>query len=259
MSLLNTLTSGVSALRSFSQGLDAIGNDIANVQTTAFKSQDTSFADTFNGQGVQVTSTSTNYSQGSLSSTGVATDLGVSGNGYFVVTDATSSAQYLTRDGSFTVNSAGYLVNQQGYQVQGVAGSSVGSIQIAAVNSGGAALQSESIDNSGNVVASYADGTQTTVGQVLLYNPTDPTSQLSSQGDNLYSYNGGAIALSSTTNAPGSTGLGTIQAGTLEQSNVDLTQEFAEMITMQRAFEANSRVVTVSDTILQDIVDLKQP
>jgi len=258
MSLLNTLTSGVSALRSFSQGLDAIGNDIANVNTTAFKSQDTSFADTFNGQGVQVTSTSTNYSQGSLSSTGVATDLGISGNGYFVVTDTASTAQYLTRDGSFTVDSGGYLVNQQGYRVQGLVSGSAAAIQIPATNTAGAALQSESIDNSGNVVASYADGTQTTVGQVLLYNPSDPTSQLSSQGDNLYSYNGGTIALSAS-NAPGTTGLGSIQAGTLEQSNVDLTQEFSEMITMQRAFEANSRVVTVSDTILQDIVDLKQP
>jgi flagellar hook protein FlgE len=258
MSLLNTLTSGVSALRSFSQGLDAIGNDIANVNTTAFKSQDTSFADTFNGQGVQVTSTSTNYSQGSLSSTGVPTDLGISGNGYFVVNDQTSGAQYLTRDGSFTVDSSGYLVNQQGYRVQGLVSGTAGPIQISATNSGGAALQSESIDNSGNVVASYADGSQATVGQVSLFSPTDPTSQLASQGDNLYSYNGGTISLASA-NAPGTNGLGTIQAGTLEQSNVDLTQEFSEMITMQRAFEANSRVVTVSDTILQDIVDLKQP
>src|SRR5580698_7648924 len=148
MSLLNTLTSGVSALRSFSQGLDAIGNDIANVNTSAFKSQDTSFADTFNGQGVQVTATSTNYSQGSLSSTGVATDLGISGNGYFVLTDTASSAQYLTRDGSFTVNSGGFLVNQQGYEVQGLAGTTAGPIVIPATNSGGSALQSESIDNS---------------------------------------------------------------------------------------------------------------
>jgi flagellar hook protein FlgE len=258
MSLLNTLTSGVSALRSFSQGLDAIGNDIANVNTTAFKSQDTSFADTFNGQGVQVTATTTNYSQGSLSSTGVPTDLGISGNGYFVVTDTASGAQYLTRDGSFTVDSGGYLINAQGYRVQGLTGGSAGPIIIPATDTGGSALQSESIDNSGNVVASYADGTQATVGQVSLFNPSDPSSQLSSQGDNLYSYSGGTISLG-TSNVPGTEGLGSIQAGTLEQSNVDLTQEFAEMITMQRAFEANSRVVTVSDTILQDIVDLKQP
>lgn len=258
MSLLNTLTSGVSALRSFSQGLDAIGNDIANVNTTAYKSQETNFADTFNGQGVQVTDTATDFSQGSLSSTGVPTDLGISGNGYFVVTDTASTAQYLTRDGSFTINSSGYLVNAQGYEVQGLVGGSAGPIKIAATNSGGAALQSESIDNSGNVVATYSDGTQATVGQVSLFNPTDPSTQLASQGDNLYSYSGGSITLSSS-NAPGSNGLGTIQAGTLEQSNVDLTQQFADMITMQRAFEANSRVVTVSDTILQDIINLKQP
>ncbi|HEX3730549.1 MAG TPA: flagellar basal body rod C-terminal domain-containing protein, partial [Opitutaceae bacterium] len=78
------------------------------------------------------------------------------------------------------------------------------------------------------------------------------------QGDNLYSYSGGAVALTSA-NAPGTSGLGSVQAGTLEQSNVDLTQEFSDMITMQRAFEANSRVVTTSDTILQDIVSLKSP
>ncbi|HVW19605.1 MAG TPA: flagellar hook basal-body protein [Opitutaceae bacterium] len=258
MSLLPTLNSGVSALRSFSQGLDAIGNDIANVNTTAFKAQDTDFADTFNGQGVQVVGNPVNFSQGSLSSTGVSTDLGISGNGYFTVLNNTSSAQYLTRDGSFTIDPNGYLVNAQGYRVQGLVGGSMGSIKIPATNTGGAALQSESIDQSGNVVATYADGTQTTVGQVALFNPTDPTTQLSSQGDNLYSYNGGAISLTSA-NAPGSSGLGTVQAGTLEQSNVDLTQEFSDMITMQRAFEANSRVVTVSDTILQDIVNLKSP
>jgi flagellar hook protein FlgE len=257
MSLLNTLTSGVSALRSFSQGLDSIGNDIANVNTTAFKSQDTSFADTFNGQGVQVTATTTNYSQGALSSTGVPTDMGVSGNGYFLVNDTTSGSQYLTRDGAFTVDSSGYLVNQQGYRLQGLVSGAGAALQIPLTNSGGSALQSESIDNSGNVIASYADGSQATVGQVALFNPTDPSTALSSQGDNLYSYNGGTVTLSSS-NAPGSTGLGTIQAGTLEQSNVDLTQEFSDMITMQRAFEANSRVVTVSDTILQDIVDLKR-
>ena len=58
-------------------------------------------------------------------------------------------------------------------------------------------------------------------------------------------------------NAPGANGLGAIQSGTLELSNVDLTDQFANLITTQRSFQAGARLITVSDTVLQDIVDLK--
>ena len=105
MALIGTLTSGVSALRTFSKGLEVIGSNIANVNTTAYKSSSTSFKDTFSntlraasaasgdsavqiGTGVQVGGITTNFSQGSLSSTGKSTDLGISGNGYFAVQDA---------------------------------------------------------------------------------------------------------------------------------------------------------------------------
>src|SRR6185436_16353107 len=104
MALIGTLTSGVSALRTFSKGLEVIGSNIANVNTTAYKSSSTSFKDTFSntlraasaasgdsavqiGTGVQVGGITTNFSQGSLSSTGRSTDLGISGNGYFAVQD----------------------------------------------------------------------------------------------------------------------------------------------------------------------------
>jgi flagellar hook protein FlgE len=70
---------------------------------------------------------------------------------------------------------------------------------------------------------------------------------------------GGTVPLTlSVANAPGTGALGTIEAGTLEQSNVDLTSEFANMITAQRSFQANARVVTVSDSVLDDIVNLKR-
>jgi len=61
-----------------------------------------------------------------------------------------------------------------------------------------------------------------------------------------------------TTYAPNANGLGSIQSGTLEQSNVDLTEEFSNMITMQRSFQAGSRLITISDSVLEDIVNLKQ-
>ena len=75
MSLISTLTSGVSALRSFSTGLSTIGNDIANVTTTSFKKGNVSFADTFTGAGVQSTGVTTSFIQGALENTGNVTDL----------------------------------------------------------------------------------------------------------------------------------------------------------------------------------------
>ena len=67
----------------------------------------------------------------------------------------------------------------------------------------------------------------------------------------------GSLTLSAGSNTAGTNGLGSIQGGTLELSNVDLTNEFANLITTQRSFEAGSRLITVSDTILEDIVNLK--
>jgi len=81
-----------------------------------------------------------------------------------------------------------------------------------------------------------------------------------SQGNNLFTNMSSAGPLTTTlgaSNAPAQGGLGTIQGGTVEESNVDLTQEFSAMITMQRAFEANARLLTVSDTVLEDVVNMK--
>jgi len=66
------------------------------------------------------------------------------------------------------------------------------------------------------------------------------------------------VALSAANNGPGENGLGTIESGTLELSNVDLTEQFANMITTQRSFQASARLVTVSDSVLDDIVNLKR-
>jgi flagellar hook protein FlgE len=261
MALLSTLTSGISALRSFTTGLDTIGNDISNVDTTAYKSSDTSFADTFNGVGVQVSGVNSDFSQGALTSTGNPTDLGISGNGYFIVQDPATQAQFATRDGQFHFDTSGFLVNQAGYQVMGSSGGTVGPIKLGTPPTG-ASLQSVAIGTSGNVVETYSDGTQATTNQVLMQTYTDQ-SALTAQGGNLYSNlaaaGPGSSSLAVATNTPGTGSIGTLESGTLEQSNVDLTQQFANMITMQRAFEANARLVTTSDTILQDIIGLKQP
>lgn len=285
MALIGTLTSGVSALRTFSKGLEVIGNNIANINTTGYKASQASFAESFSntmrgsspsngsassmpglqiGTGVQLASISTNFAQGALQSTGVTTDLGVSGRGFFIVEDATSGTVYATRDGSFRIDDSGYLVTQGGLRVKGLTGSPptvVGDVRIGQNLPAGAQLQSISIDRTGNVIEFYSDGTSATNNQVQLQNFND-TSALMREGNNLYSaltaagpLGGGILAGS---NNPGEDGLGYIQAGVLESSNVDLTGQFSDLITTQRSFQAGSRLITVSDTVLEDIVNLKR-
>ena len=265
MSLLGTLTTSVSALDSFTTGLNTIGNNIANINSNGFKSNSVSFADTFSGLWTQVSSTSTNFSQGALNSTGTPTNLGISGSGFFIVKDPNSGEEYATRDGGFTLDTSGYLVNSQGYRVEGLTGgtsgaapSTLGDIKIGTPPNG-TTLQSVGFTSVGNLVETYSDGSQTTTNQVLLQNYSD-LSGLTAEGNNLFGNLPSAGPLTSTlgsANAPSQGGLGTIQGGTVEQSNVDLTQEFSAMISMQRAFEANARLLTVSDTVLEDVVNMK--
>ena len=277
MSLIGSLTSGVSAMSAFSTDLNVIGNNISNVDTVGFKDSTTNFADSLSntlhgnvqiGIGVQVSGVTQNFTQGALSTTGVPSDLGVSGNGFFVVSNPTDSQQYVTRAGNFSFDAAGYLVTSQGYRVQGLTGgtsgaapSTVGDIQLGTPPAG-TQLQSYAIDTKGNLVESYSDGTSVTTNQVLLQSFTNPD-MLVKQGGNLFSNASGAgpiggAALSAANNSPGGNGLGSLQSGMLELSNVDLTAQMADMITAQRSFQAASRVITVSDSILEEIVNLKR-
>src|SRR5262245_25016688 len=135
MSLIGTLTSGVSALRTFSKGLEVIGNNIANINTTGYKSSQASFSDSFSntlrgsapssgttssqssvqvGTGVQLAGIQTNFTQSALNSTGNITDLGISSKNFFIVQDAGTGAQFATRDGQFRVDDNGYLVTNGG-------------------------------------------------------------------------------------------------------------------------------------------------
>lgn len=282
MSLIGTMGSGVSALRTFMKGLEVIGNNIANVNTTGFKGSTAKYSDSFSnilvqsssngtsttpavavGTGVTLSGVTTNYTQGALSSTGKSTDLGVSGNGFFRVRNPVSGEEFVTRAGDFRWDEQGYLVTNDGYRVRGLVGtppSAVGDIRLSTSTD----IQSVSIDRSGSVIESYSDGTTAVTSQVLLQNFKDPAA-LVRQGNNLYSgmdaagpTNGSVALLADGTNAPGTNGLGYIQSGTLELSNVDLTEQFSELITTQRSFQAGSRLLTVSDSVLEDIVNLKR-
>lgn len=295
MALIGTLTSGVSALKTFTKDLEVIGNNIANVNTTSFKSSKTSFSNDFSntlrastsstssmqiGTGVKISDITVKFTQGALSTTGQTTDLGISGNGFFRVKNTTDNTEFATRVGSFHWDNSGYLVNSKGMRLQGygvdssgvIQNTAVGDIQlrsdadVAADVTPAHTRQSVSVDRTGKVIESYSDGTTKYAGQILMQNYAQPSS-LMSEGDGLYSGlasaspTNGSVDMDDTAtekNVPGTNGLGTIEAGTLELSNVDLTEEFANMITAQRSFQASSRLVTVADAVLEEIVNLKR-
>jgi flagellar hook protein FlgE len=276
MSLISSLDSGISALDSFNTGLQVIGNNIANINTTAFKSSSASYANSFSdtlqaaspssdtaamqiGTGVQVAGINTNFTQGSLAQTGVDTNLAVSGNGYFVVQNSSTATNYATRDGTFTFDSSGNLVNPEGYKVLDSTGAAVSisnCVSAAGTAMTYANMTSATIGTDGTVTAYDSAGTAYTGQKVGLMN-VPSQAKLMSKGNNLYDFSATGATLGGNLGTPNTGGLGSVESGQLEQSNVDLTTQFGDMITAQRTFEAASRIVTVSDGILNTIVNMK--
>ena len=264
--MLLSLDSGVSALEQFQQQLNVIANNIANVNTTGFKAANVTFADTLSdtlgttsagstqiGTGVQTAGITNDFSTpGSISSTGVKSDLAIQGNGFFVVKDPASSNTYVTQDGTFTEDGSGYLITASGMRLQGTNGD----IQITAGAGSSATVTGYSIGTDGTITANLSDTTSVVAGQIALQNFTNPD-QLIKVGDNLFTAPTAAGGLTTPT-APGTSGLGTIASGYLEMSNVDLAAQLTALITTQRAYEANSKVITTSNDILQTLVNLKQ-
>jgi flagellar hook protein FlgE len=276
--MLRSLNTAVSGLQEFQQRIDVIGNNIANVNTVAYKGARATSADSFSetlqdavggaiqvGTGVSSGNVSSVFTQGGLMQTGAPTDLAIAGQGFFTVKDTLTGQTYATRDGSFEVDKAGYLVTSGShFRVQGFADSALatqGDVKIDATGAPatakpGARVASYLIDEQGRVQVALDDGTTFARSQVLLQNYSAPQA-LRKEGQNLFSNLDGAQPLTQPV-APGSSGLGTLEAGYLEMSNVDLTSEFSSLITAQRGFQANSRIVTTSDELLQEVINLKR-
>lgn len=229
------------------------------------------------GNGVAVASVKNSFSQGAVNQTGVFTDLAISGDGFFIVKDSATSEQFATRAGDFRLDSNGFLVTNQGFRVQGfsdpttlnsdyAAGATVGDIKMdkgtppagLPATATTAGISTISVDSSGKINILLSDGSQYTRGQILLQKFQNPGALLK-QGNNLYAGITTAGPLTTTldvNNKANSNGLGRIEAGALEISNVDIAREFANLITTQRAFQANSKVVSASDDMLQEMIRL---
>jgi flagellar hook protein FlgE len=257
--------------------MDVIGNNIANANTTAFKSSTTDFEESFQqitrtatvnqpiglsvGLGAQVAGTTTNFNQGVFQTTNVPTDMAINGSGWFTV-QSVGGTNYLTRNGAFVEDSSGYLRTSGGDYLMGSAtavtaattGYPTTKIQIPTTVTSGSPVVSFAVDPTGAVSVTGQDGTSQTIGYITVQKYNNDNG-LVDNGGGLYSYS--AAAGSNEYYAGGDAGAGTIQTGVLEASNTDLSTEFANMIIAQRGFEASARVISVSDNMLQTVTDLK--
>ena len=284
--MLRSLFSAISGLRANQFMLDVTGNNIANANTVGYKSSNVVFQDTLSqmltggaaptatsggtnpiqvGLGVQVGGVSSNFGQGSAQVTGKATNLMIAGDGFFTV--QRNGENLFTRAGAFDFDSVGNLVTPDGDIVQGYAADATTgaitasgtptdiSIPDVATENATNPLKSYNIGPDGVITGVFADGTKRPLFQIALGNFANPGG-LDKIGDTSFrsSTNSGAVQYG----APATGRRGAITGGQLEMSNVDLAQEFTNLIIAQRGFQATSRVITTSDQVLEELVNIKR-
>jgi len=236
--------------------LAAISNNLANVSTSGFKKDRVVFEDLLYqiqrqpgasssqntelpsgmqiGTGVRVSATQKLFNQGSLQTTGEPLDFGINGRGFFEIVLPDGSSAY-TRDGQFMINANGEIVTSQGNSL-----------------SPGLTLpadaQTVTVGNDGTVTVKLAGQSQpVNIGNLTLVDFINP-SGLQALGGNLFAET--VSSGSPQQSAPGQNGMGRVIQGSLESSNVEVVAELVDMITTQRAYEMNSKVISTADQML---------
>ena len=239
--------------------LTTISNNLANVSTTGFKRDRAEFQDLLYqirrqpgaqssqdsqlptglqlGTGVRIVGTSKMFTEGSLQTTEQPLDMAVNGRGFFQILQPDGTVGY-TRDGSFHLDSDGQIVTSQGFPLE-PAIVLPAEVQTFTVGEDGTV----SVTTAGNPAAQVIGNIQT----ADFVNPAG----LQAIGNNLFLETGSSGAPQVGT--PGLTGLGTVLQNTLENSNVSVVEELVNMITTQRAYEMNSKVISTSDQMLSFI------
>lgn len=242
--------------------IDTIANNLANVNTNGYKRSRAEFSDLMYqtvrapgarsssntrlpaglqmGLGVQPGSVKKLFSQGDFANTGNPLDVVIRGNGFFQVLQPNGGTAY-TRDGAWTANSEGQLVNASGYLMDPPITLPSDALTV-------------NIGEDGTVsVTQPGQSTATEVGQIELANFINPSGLLALGGNVFQATEASGDALTGT---PGLDGLGSIGQGFLEVSNVSIVTELVDMIAAQRAYELNSRAVRASDEMLQQLNNL---
>jgi len=293
--MLQSMFSGISGLRTHQRRMDVIGNDIANVNTPGYKQSTVSFKEAYVttlkapapgtpgqqiGLGTQLGGIVKNFNGGILMETGQAPNMGISGEGFFVVADAggPTPSFYFTRAGDFLMDvdpalpvpgDNTYLINPDGKRLQGVM-KAAGPWNAGTDSADWTAIADETaltdiilpsdttsftIGLDGVVYVSQSGATPASFAQVAV-GTFDNNTGLEAVGSNLFNKTP-AASLRPFSDA-GSAGVGQVFQGYIESSNVDLAQEFTDMIITQRGFQANSRSITTSDEMLIELLSLKR-
>ena len=236
--------------------LTTISNNLANVSTTGFKrdraecqdllyqirrqpgaqsTQDSELPSGLQlGTGVRIVGTQKTFTQGTLQTTEQPLDMAINGHGFFQVQMPDGTVNY-TRDGTFHLNADGQIVTANGFPVEPA-------ITVPADT------QTFTVGQDGTVSVTQAgSSTVTTIGTIQTAQFVNPGG-LQAMGNNLFAETTSSGAPQVGT--PGNNGLGTIQQNTLETSNVSTVEEMVNMITTQRAYEMNSKVISTADQML---------
>jgi flagellar basal-body rod protein FlgG len=260
--MLRALYSAAAGMQSQQMNLDVISNNLANVNTTGYKTSKLEFQDLLYqttraagadqgggdqlpsslqiGQGSVPVATSRIFTQGDLTNTGQPLDVAIQGEGFFQVQMPDGTLAY-TRDGSFKSDSSGRIVTNDGYPLQG---------GFQPVPSGTTNI---TISSSGAGTFTTASGATNFQIQVVRFNNNGGLNAL---GHNLYQETpaSGTPELGN----PGTNGFGTLQQASLELSNVSVVQEMVNLILAQRAYEVNSKAVQAGDEMMQQSNNMKR-
>ena len=261
-------TSGTGML-GMEKKLNTISNNLANIETTAYKKQRCNFEDLYydnlrypgsqdvNGEftatgiaigvGTRVTSVQSDFSLGSITETGRNLDVAIAGTGFFQCTDSFTGEIFYTRAGNFSINPAGTLVLGSSHTGRPVE-------PVITVPDGTEKIQ---IDDSGIVWVAQNGDVQALmeIGQIELATFINPEGLLR-VGENLYrETDASGVAI---VNNPGINGTGILKSQHLEMSNVAPVIELIDMITSQRAYELNSKSTQTGDQILQAVISIKR-
>jgi flagellar basal-body rod protein FlgG len=261
---LRTLSTAAVGMESQALNMDVIANNLANVNTSGFKKSRADFQDLFYqnmriagaasssssevptsnqiGLGTKVGAVAKIFSQGDYKQTGNELDLALDGRGFFQITTPDGEIAY-SRSGAFKLDGDGNVVNSDGYLLQPQITIPSNAIQLTVGNDG-----TVTVLNAGETAPSEVGSIET----ARFANPAG----LTGIGKNLFLES--ETSGTPTTGTPGEDGLGTINQGYLEASNVNIVEEMVAMIMAQRAYEINGKAITTADEMLQMANNIKR-
>lgn len=262
----------LNGLKNAQTDLGIVAHNIANAETNGFKKSRVEFADIVAGSafsnpkmiqgiGATVEAIQQNFALGPVEQTGSALDVAINGDGFFTTVNADTGQTFYTRNGSFTMDGAGYIHDGSDNRVQVFTLDAAGNVTggpldalVPPTNAAGSEFAGVTVASNGTVTASYADGSNTVIGQIALASFVAPNG-LKQVGSSNWVSTG--ISGAAMYGQAGNGQYGRLLSGAVERSNVDIAEELVGLITAQRNFQANAKAIDTATQISQTIINLR--